>query len=141
MTTSTTPREHLLAVVEPLEGEDATLALARDVIARGGRATVLMMMTDRIRRDIEDYADCESISLGEAEARIVDHLAADVERRSGGATAHAVFGGRRGTIDVRGYLTADTTVIAVPERLSRSARRLVSRAKVPVVLTPRQAAA
>ena len=37
-------QEHIVAVVDSTHGEDSTLDLARQVVARGGRATVVVLV-------------------------------------------------------------------------------------------------
>ena len=44
-----TKPEHLLTIVEPTHGGDTTLDLAHEAVARGGTATVLMVITERVR--------------------------------------------------------------------------------------------
>lgn len=137
MVHSTTP-EHLLTVVEPIPGGDESLELAHDTVERGGQASVVMLITKRVRRHIDDYARAENLDLGHAEVLALDQLERMCTERIGAdvpitAEFHR-FNDRN--------LTAGVTAIAVPERLvrDRSIRRLARRAGVPVVVAPHSSA-
>ncbi len=50
-------QEHLLAVVDPTEAGDSTLDIASDVVARGGKATVVVLVDQRVRDAIQELPD------------------------------------------------------------------------------------
>ncbi len=132
-----TKREHLLTLVEPTKGGDATLDLAHSTVERGGDATVVMLITDRVRRDISDYATSENLDRAEAEGRAMDQLDRYCRSRVGGDTT-VVASYRWPHTDVAKLVTPGITAIAVPERLvsKRSVRKLVKRTGLPVVVAP-----
>lgn len=133
--------DNVLTIVEPTTGGDATLELARDAMGRGGTASVVLLITDRVRRDIRDFAESEDLDLPEAEARALDQLERHYGSRLAGSQRLATyFGGVEGA--VRAHVTDGTTLVAVPERLitGRKLRRLSSRTGVPVIPTPDNAA-
>ncbi len=133
-----TRHEHILTIVEPTTGGDATLDVARETVERGGTASVVMVITDRVRRD---FAESEEIALGEAEALALDQLRELCARRVGGSPTVATHFGDVAA-GLRRYLTTETTAIAVPDRLARSrwVRRLADRSGLRVTITPSRAA-
>ena len=142
MTTTTTTPEHVLTLVEPTGGGDRTLDIAHDVVARGGRASVVMLITDRVDADIRAYADSENLSRGEAEAAAIDQLTDYCSGRVGSDVPTIVERfGRLGT-DIRRHITEDITSVAVPEGLldARGINRLARRTGRPVTVTPSSAA-
>ncbi len=136
-----TRHEHILTIVEPTTGGDATLDVARETVERGGTASVVMVITDRVRRDFGDFAESEEIALGEAEALALDQLRELCARRVGGSPTVATHFGDVAA-GLRRYLTTETTAIAVPDRLARSrwVRRLADRSGLRVTITPSRAA-
>lgn len=133
--------EHILTFVEPTTGGDATLELAHETVARGGSASVVMVITDRVRRDIQAYAASEDLGIGEAESIAVDQLRAQCADRVGGSPALATHYGPLGSDLVR-YVTSETTSIAIPERLvaDKLVQRIVTYTGRPVVVAPGQRA-
>lgn len=133
--------EHMLTIVEPAPGGDGTLGLAHETVARGGKASVVMVVTDRVLRDIRAFAESEDLGQGEAEALALDQLRAHCSDRIGGSPKLDTYYGTLGS-DVVKYVSADTTAIAIPERLV--ADKLVQRLAVysgrPVIVTPGRAA-
>ncbi len=134
-------REHLLTIVEPTTGGDGTLGIARETVARGGRATVVMVITDRVQRDIREFADSEDIGRYEAESLALDQLRTHCSERIGGPAHVEIRFGPIGS-DVVNHVTADTTAIAVPASLvdNRLAERLAEYSGRPVIVTPSQLA-
>ena len=137
-----TTREHLLTVVEPTTGGDTTLELAHDVVERGGTASLVLMVTKRVRQDIAAFAAGADLEIGEAEAIALDRLSLDCEQRVG-ASQSTTFVHSSTNSDLRSFLTPDTTAIALPAHLAsrRTVRRLGSATGLPVVVAPRRRAA
>lgn len=133
--------EHVLTIVEPTTGGDATLDLAHQTVDRGGSARVVMVITDRVRRDIRDYAESEDLDRGVAEAQALEQLRQLCAARVGGSPPVATHFGDLRTL-LADHLTADTTAIAVPERLAdgRWIRRTAATTGIPVTVTPNRAA-
>ena len=138
-------REHLLTIVEPSPGGDSTLDLAHETVERGGTASVVMVITDRVQRDIRDFAQSENLHHKDAETLALDHYRASCTERVGGSPNVQVHFGDLVTgvhNHVRNYLSSETTGIAVPKRLAsmRRVRRVAARAGIPIFVTPNQAA-
>ncbi len=134
--------EHLFTIVEPTIGGDTTLDIARETVARGGTASVLMVITDRVQRDIRAFAESEELALGEAEAQALDQLRTTCSNRIGGSPRLETHFGAIGSEVVK-YLTADTTAIAIPAPLatSRLVERIVAYSGRPVIVAPSRVAA
>lgn len=133
-------REHLLTLVEPTKGGDATLDLAHNTVERGGDATVVMVVTDRVRRDIDAYASSENLDRADAEGRALNQLDNYCRTRVGGSTNVVTrYTGPR--TNVAELVTPEITAIAVPEGLigQRAIAKLVKRTGLPVVVAPAQA--
>lgn len=134
-------REHLLTIVEPTRGGDATLALAHETVARGGAASVVIVMTDRVQRDIRAYAASAELGAREVEAEALDQVRTQCRTRIGGSTRLATHYGSLGS-DVVRYVTSDTTAIALPERLAADGlvERIVAYSGRPVIVAPSRSA-
>ena len=134
--------EHILAIVEPTIGGDATLDLAHETLTRGGTASVVMVITDRVQRDISAFAASEELDRGDAEARALEQLRAHCLDRIGGEARLETHYGSIGS-DVVRYITADTTAIAIPARLAsdKLIERIVAYSGRPVIVAPSLVAA
>lgn len=139
-------REHLLAVVEPTLQGEAPLAIANELVGRGGKATLLLVVTDRVRDEFRRFADAENISAGHAEAVAIDRLTDSYTSRVGGDTATIatiVTASAPSSRAVLGAATASrATSIAIPHDLASRGelRKLVTGSHVPVTVAPRRAA-
>ncbi|NNE96664.1 MAG: hypothetical protein HKN24_11620 [Acidimicrobiales bacterium] len=129
--------EHLLTIVEPSPGGDTTLDLARDTVARGGTATVLMVITDRVKRDIRNFAESEGLAIGEAEAIALEQLQTQCQDRIGDVPWLVTKYGAISS-DVVQYVTADTTAVAIPARLvtDKLVERIATYSGRPVIVAP-----
>lgn len=132
-------KQHLLAIVEPTPGGDTTLDLAHDTVAQGGSASVVMVVTDRIKRDIRAFADAEGLDRGEAEALALDQLRSHYSARIGGEPDFVTHYGPVDR-DVVKHVTADTTAIAIPTQLANGklVDRLATNSGRPVTVTPQR---
>lgn len=137
-------REHLLAVVEATPSGEAPLEVAHDIVARGGRATVVFLINAAMRRDIAAFAAAEDLAAGSAEAIAINRLSDAYARRIGGEETDVVVWhmtpSPRALIDAA--TASDATSIAVPQDIARHRhwRALLTDAPVPVVVTPLRAA-
>ena len=133
-------RQHLLAVVEPNEADDASIDMAADLVARGGKATVLMLLNQQARDDFRRFADSEDLLAHVGEAIAVERLANDYTSRIGGDDTEVIVAiwtsPVRELLEVAAELRA--TSIVIPQRLAarRSLRRLVSDTTLPVLIAP-----
>ena len=138
-------QEHIVAFVEPtLDGESA-LEVAQETINRGGRATVVVLVSRQTMSDVRDFAESEDLTVPDATAIYFDRLAATYSSRLGNENASAVvtesvYSGRY-LFDVAAQ--AQPTTIVMPQRLAnrRGWRSFVGRSEVPVLITPPRAVA
>ena len=137
--------EYVIALVEPHQDGEAPLDIAKDVAARGGRASVYVLATERAKRDIRAFSDSEELSLGRAGAIYADRVSEKYSTAVGGpATAthftETLTSGRQ-LLDLA--MTTGATMIAVPQHLmeKRQWRKPLGRSHIPVVIAPRRRAA
>lgn len=129
--------EHLLAVVEPTDNGNATLDLAHDVVARGGQATVLMLITDRVVDDIRGFAAAEDLDYRVAEAHAIERLTSYCTGRVGANVPIRVA--RLGSLgaDLQGHISDDITAVALPAHLpDHHLGRLANTVRRPLVIVP-----
>ena len=135
-----THREHLLAIVEPSATGEAPLAIANDVVTRGGKATIVVLLTDEARNDFRRFADAQDLDVHHGEAVAVDRLIDVYTTRVGGSdTDSMVTHARTSALDLLAMAAdTDATSIAIPQQVARrrGVRKLVSQALVPVLVTP-----
>jgi len=135
-----THREHLLAIVEPSATGEAPLEIANDVVTRGGKATIVVLLTDEARNDFRRFADAQDLDVHHGEAVAVDRLIDVYTTRVGGSdTDSMVTHARTSALDLLAMAAdTDATSIAIPQQVARrrGVRKLVSRALVPVLVTP-----
>ncbi len=129
--------EHLLTIIEPVPGGETTLELARRTIDRGGTASVVILITARVQRDIEAFAAAEDLWRGDAEALALDQFRARCRAALGDEARIAVSFGAPGSNLVR-YVTSDTTAIAIPTTLvhERLVERLAAYSGRAVIVAP-----
>jgi hypothetical protein len=129
-------REHVFAVVEQNQAAEVSLDVITDHVARGGKATVVVLVTQQARDELRWFADTERIG----EARAFDRLAETYTSRVGGRDTEAIIAdsasSARDLLDIASETCA--TSIVIPQQLAarRSLRKLVSGAHVPVLVTP-----
>ena len=135
-----THREHLLAIVEPSATGEAPLEIANDVVTRGGKATIVVLLTDEARNDFRRFADAQDLDVHHGEAVAVDRLIDVYTTRVGGSdTDSMVTHARTSALDLLAMAAdTDATSIAIPQQVARrrGVRKLVSQAPVPVLVTP-----
>jgi len=135
-------QEHIFAVVDPAREEEAAIDLAQEVVARGGRATVIVLASKETVAGISAFAESENLTFPDAREIYLERLALMYTSR---------FGQDAGTIFTRvdaGRLVFDTavrsaaTVVAMPQRLAslRGWRASVAKSQVPVMIIPPKAA-
>ena len=133
-------REHLLAIVEPTTIGEAPLEIANDVVTRGGKATIVVLLTDEARNDFRRFADAQDLDVHHGEAVAVDRLIDVYTTRVGGSDTDSMVSHARTSAHDFLAMAADTdaTSIAIPQQVARrrGVRKLVSEALVPVLVTP-----
>ena len=68
-------QEHIVAVVEPTLDGESTLDIAHQVVSRGGRATVVVVVTRKTMRDIQAFAESERLTVPDASEIYFERLA------------------------------------------------------------------
>jgi len=132
--------DHLLAVVEPNKSGEASLDIATDHVARGGTATLLILLNKQTRDDFRQFADAENrhVYNGEAVAldRLVNTLTARVGRENTEATVADSSQSSRELLDVAAESHATSIVIPQQVAARRGLRKLVSETTLPVLIAP-----
>jgi len=134
------PQEHIVAIVEPNRDGEATIDIARDVVDRGGRATVVMLLTHKTMSDISDFAASENLTVPDASEIYLDRLAETYAARIGSPDTSAVMTGNPSSGRTV-FETAErirSTTVAMPQRIAkrRGWRSSVARSQVPVLIAP-----
>ncbi len=133
-------REHILAVVEPNDAGEISLATATDLVAHGGKATVLVLLDKKTVSDFRQFAEAENLGAHEGEAIAVNRLVSLYNSRVGGTDTQTIVAGSTSTVhdllDVADKERA--TSIVIPQHLiaQRRLRKLVSDSRIPVLVTP-----
>jgi hypothetical protein len=138
-----TSNEHILAIVDAAEGGEATLDIARDVVSRGGRATVLVLSDPVLTGHLRAFAASENLDVNVAGAIYNDRLIRGYTTRVGGpGTTVTIDEHDSGLRVLSGAAGAGATAVAIPQRLlgDRRWRTAVRRSPLPVVVTPPRAA-
>lgn len=69
-------KEHALAVVEPSLDGDTTLELAKETVARGGAATVVVLLGRETEANIAAFANAEDLTLPDGREIYLNRLSA-----------------------------------------------------------------
>ena len=137
-------QEHIVAVAESAHDGDTTLTMAREVVNRGGRATVVVLVGSKTAAHVKNFADSENLTLPDAREIYYDRLAGIYLTRVGGLdTSATVTDGDYSSRSVFAKAAeAHPTAIAVTQKLANRPgwRGTVARSKVPVLIAPRKAA-
>ncbi len=138
-------QEHIVAVVEPTRDGEATLDIAQEVVQRGGRATVVVLVTRKTMSDIRSFAESESLTVPDASEIYFERLAEMYASRIGSPDTSAVVteSASSGRVVFETATSARPTSIAVPQRFAnrRGWRASVARSHVPVLIAPATPAA
>lgn len=134
---------NVVAVVDNPAEAETTLEIARKTVQRGGSATVVLLRTPQVIRDIRNMARQQQISPVVAEQLYVDRARETFNTTIGHETTTIVphrLASARGIVDTA--TKARATAIAVPASLTRRRgwARALAHAPVPVTVTPSRAA-
>ncbi|MFW2381178.1 MAG: hypothetical protein ACN4GZ_05415 [Acidimicrobiales bacterium] len=139
-----TSQEHIVAVVEPALDGETTIDFAKQVVDRGGRATVVVLFSRKTVAAVTAFANAEDLSYPDAHEIYVERLAENYSARFGG-NHQVAFVEDSSDADrvVFGRATRDAaTSVAMPQRLvnRRKWKASVARSSIPVVIAPPLAA-
>lgn len=83
-------REHMIAVIDPTLDAEPTLEMARETIRRGGKATLVVLLSADDRRTMQALAEGERMSIGDAEEIYIDRATNALVRSVGGTDTTAI---------------------------------------------------
>ncbi len=132
--------EHIFAVIEPNEAGDTSLGIATDLVASGGKATLVLLLNKQVRDQFRQFADSEDLDVHIGEAVALNRLVEAYTSRVGGQDTLAIVAdsssSARDLLDAAAETHA--TSIVIPQQLAarRNLRKLVSDAHIPVLVTP-----
>jgi len=135
-------KEHTLAVVEPTLDGEATLEIAKETLARGGDATVVILLGRGMDANIAAFAKAEDLAFADARAIYFDRLSATYGNVFGDRVRF-VFDNRHAEREVFAEATrGHATSVVVPQHLvsHRNWKSAVAKSQVPVLLAPPKAA-
>jgi len=137
-------QEHIVAVVEPTLDGEATIDIARDTVDRGGRATVVVLVSRRTMSDVRDFAESENLTVPDASEIYFERLAETYANRVGSNETVAIVteSVSSGRSVFETAVRVGPTTIAMPQRLAnrRGWRPAVASSDVPVLIAPAPAA-
>lgn len=132
--------DHLLAVIEPNETGEASLDIATDHVARGGTATLLILLDKQARDDFRRFADAEDRHVYNGEAVALDRLVNTYTARVGPENTEAIVANSSHSSRDLLHVAAEShaTSIVIPQQVAarRSLRKLVSDTTLPVLIAP-----
>lgn len=136
-------QEHIVAVVDPSVDGDTTLDLAREVVDRGGRATVMVLASRDTIAGMTAFANAEDLTFPDAKEIYLERLALQYQERFNGREAPTILTGVGSSRFVFARAAQEAaSVVAVPQRLTkkRGWRKSVAKSPVPVLVAPLEAA-
>jgi len=138
-------QEHIVAVVEPTRDGEPTLEVAQNVVSRGGRATVVVLVSRKTMSDVRDFAEAENLTVPDASEIYFERLAQTYSSMIGSSDTSAVVtenaSAARSVFDLASRIRP--TSIVLPQRVAnrRGWRSSVARSAVPILITPPSASA
>ena len=142
--TNMTSQEHMIAVVEPALDGESTIDFAKQVVDRGGRATVVVLQSRKTVAAVSAFADAENLSYPDAHEIYVERLTDNYSARFGGhqQIAFVTDGSDADRVVFDRAASDAATSVAMPQRLvnRRKWKASVSRSSIPVVIAPPKAA-
>ena len=134
----------MIAVVEPTLNDATTIDLAKQVVDRGGRATVVVLLSRETKAAVAEFAESENLTFPDAHEIYLERLAASYSAHFGDHKAATIITDRsdanRFVFDAAARRAA--TSVAVPQRLisRRNWKSSVARSQIPVLIAPARAA-
>jgi hypothetical protein len=134
--------EHIVAVVIPTAEGESTLDAAQDTVSRGGRASVVVLLTKETIGDIRKFAEVEELTFPDAREIFIERLTDSYATRVGIGESSVVtldiYSGR----SVIENAQTHATTIAMPQKVAnrRGWRSSIARSRVPVLISPTRAA-
>lgn len=135
-------KEHTLAVLEPSIDDGTTVDIARETLARGGDATIMVLLGRATAANIAAFADSENLGIADGREIYLDRLAASYMGLFGNRVRFIEDGPRADRVVFDEVTRGHATSVVMPQRLvgHRNWKSSVSKSQVPVLLAPRKAA-
>lgn len=134
----------MIAVVEPALDGESTIDFAKQVVDRGGRATVVVLQSRKTVAAVSAFAEAENLSYPDAHEIYVERLTDNYSARFGGhqQVAFVTDGSDADRVVFDRAASDAATSVAMPQRLvnRRKWKASVSRSSIPVVIAPPKAA-
>jgi hypothetical protein len=134
-----TNREHLLTFIVPNKAGETPLDIAADSVARGGKATLVVLLDKEAHKDFRRFAEAEDLDAATGEAIARERMIDFYTSRVGGVDTDTVLAESNSTLDmVRTVEATHATSIVIPQELAARSdlRQFVSGARVPVLIAP-----
>jgi hypothetical protein len=135
-------KEHTLAVLEPTLDGDSTLEFAKETVARGGDASIVVLLGRETEANIAAFANAEGLTFADGREIYLERLSAMYTDLFGDRVSF-VIEGRHVERDIFAEaIRGNATSVIVPQRLVgyRHWKSAVSKSQVPVLLAPPKAA-
>jgi hypothetical protein len=135
-------KEHTLTVVEPTLDGDSSIDLAKETRARGGDATIVLLLGRETTANIEAFAKAEDLTFADGREIYFQRLAETYENLSGGKVTFVLDGPSANRWVFDEAARSHATSVVLPQRLvnRRSWKSSVAKSQVPVLLAPPKAA-
>lgn len=136
-------KEHTIAVVEPsIDGDSTTVELARETVARGGDATILVLIGRETMDNVTAFSKSENLDIHDGRAIYFERLAKGYEDLFGARVKLIADGAHAERFVFDAASQEQATSVVMPQRLvgRRNWKSAVSKSQVPVLLAPPKAA-
>ena len=134
--------EHIVAVVEPTIASESTLDVAHDTVSRGGRASVVVLLTKETIGNIRKFAEVEELRFPDAREIFLERLTDGYAARVGiGESSVVTLDFYSGRSVIESAQTHATTIAIAQEVANlRGWRAPIFRSRVPILISPTKAA-
>jgi hypothetical protein len=135
-------KEHTLAVVEPTVDGDDTVTYARETLARGGDATIIVLLGRETMANISAFANAEDLSQADGREIYLQRLSETYMGLAGSRVMFVADGPRADRFVFDEVGREHATSVVIPQRLvgHRNWKSAVRKSQVPVLFAPRKAA-
>ena len=135
-------KEHTIAVFEPSLDDDSAVEIARETVASGGDATILVLVGPVTMENASAFSKSENLAPSDGRAIYFERLADNFSERSGAHVKLISDGPRAQRFVFDAVAREHATSIVVPQRLARRRnwKSAVAKSRIPVLLAPPKAA-
>lgn len=132
-------REHLLTFIVPNKAGETSLDIAAESVARGGKATLVVLLDKAVREDFRRFAEAEDLDAPTGEAIARERLIDFYSSRVGGVDTETVLADVNSSRDMlRTAEAAHATSIVIPQELAArpDLQKFMSSTRIPVTVAP-----